>query len=153
MNCKEIQEKILDDSLKIDSQDNAHLQKCKECSDFAKSAETMLDSVLFVEPDKQLDLSVLNYAREFKRNGRPIAFRFIIPAAAAACLVILFAVNVLFNTNEIGNKNVAVVPPPPDRLIQELVEDWQDEQIEAELLNFEKEMFMLEAEMAFLSLG
>ena len=160
MKCEEIQNKILLNDSFIEHE-KSHIETCPECKSFNKDFGIIMQSENLDVPS-HLDDKVLS----FSKQNRPSNSKTVIPFllfAVAALVAIAFTVSALNKVKAddgvvASTENVDSVEPNQEvvKLIEETTQDkqdeiieslWEDDQIDADLLALEGELFVLSAEL------
>lgn len=161
MKCEEIQNKILLNDLSVESEQN-HVKTCPECKAFNKDLGIMMTQNENIEVPSVLDEKVLSFAKQNRPQGSKNIIPFIL-FAVAALVVIALTMNSLSKVTinkgtvatvdgvEIMNQDIKAVKTVEslevtrqDEIIESL---WDDNQIDADLLALEGELFVLSAEL------
>ena len=166
MKCEEVQEKvILEEGLS--SAVEEHISSCLNCQEFKSELELMMNNKVEINVPPELDRKIIDFAREnrpVKKDAPVISFVFM---AVAALIAISLTVNFLQSNKASGNdaemanktpkvektSTVEVVAAPSNEVEiieaqDELLENlWGDDEIDADLLALESEIFVLSAEL------
>ncbi|MCM8535721.1 MAG: hypothetical protein NE334_07285 [Lentisphaeraceae bacterium] len=164
MKCEEIQNKILLNDAFID-EEKSHLESCPDCKAFNKDFGIIIAQGEELDVPTHLDDKVLNFAKQNRPKKSKSVIPFILFAAAA-----LVAIGLMMNSLEKvkSNSNTTASTENIDKNIdlQEVVKTvdtfnesksdkqddiieslWEDDQIDADLLALEGELFVLSAEL------